>query len=119
MKLSTLAILAILISASLPAAAQTVEMHSGAPELPDLTGAPVSISAGGNQSSAQNPFFGGVPTGELSPGELPLSLNDAIHRGLKYNLGLLLTRESTQDARGARWMALSKLLPNVSAGVSE
>jgi outer membrane protein TolC len=119
MKLSINATLLILAAVSLPAAAQTVDMQSAAPQLPGVSGAPVGTSTGGNPSSAQNPFFGGVPTGQVQPGELPLSLDDAINRGLKYNLGLLLTREATRDARGARWRALSGLLPNVTAGVSE
>src|SRR5579872_6785013 len=68
--------------------------------------------------TGQNPFIGGVPSCSVEPGVLPLSLSDAINRGLKYNLGLLLSEQGTRSARGARWQALSHLLPNVSAGVS-
>ncbi|HEV2247706.1 MAG TPA: TolC family protein [Terriglobia bacterium] len=66
-----------------------------------------------------NPFLGSAPPGAAQPGVMPLSLNDAINRGLKYNLGILMSDQATQQARGARIHALSKLLPQVSAGASE
>jgi outer membrane protein TolC len=62
-----------------------------------------------------NSFAGSVPT-KVIPGTLPLSLQDAIDRGLKQNLGLLLSRADTRAARGQRWEELSALLPHVSAG---
>jgi outer membrane protein TolC len=46
---------------------------------------------------------------------LPLSLQDAIDRGLKQNLGLLLSRADVRSARGQRWQELSALLPHVTA----
>jgi outer membrane protein TolC len=49
------------------------------------------------------------------PGVLPLSLQDAIDRGLKQNLGLLLSSSDVTNARGQRWQQLSALLPHVSA----
>jgi outer membrane protein TolC len=76
-------------------------------------------SASTQQANGQNPFLGGAPPGAAQPGVLPLSLADAINRGLKYNLGILLSDQATQQARGARIQALSHLLPQVSAGASE
>lgn len=49
------------------------------------------------------------------PGVMPLSLQDAIDLGLKQNLGLLLSSEDIQSARGQRWQQLSALLPQASA----
>jgi outer membrane protein TolC len=46
-------------------------------------------------------------------------LKDAIERGLKYNLGLLLSEQGTQMARGARLRALSDLLPKLTWQTSE
>jgi outer membrane protein TolC len=46
---------------------------------------------------------------------MPLSLQDAIDRGLKRNLGLLLSRADVRSARGQRWQELSALLPHVTA----
>jgi outer membrane protein TolC len=46
---------------------------------------------------------------------MPLSLRDAIDRGLKQNLGLLLSNADIYSARGQRWEQLSALLPHVTA----
>ena len=58
-------------------------------------------------------FAGSVPT-KLVPGVLPLSLRDAIDRGLKQNLGLLLSHADIRSARGQRWEQLSALLPHLT-----
>jgi outer membrane protein TolC len=119
MRLSIAAILALLVGFNLPAGAQSVALDSGVPELPGISGTPTPSSPAGPSPAAQNPFYGGVPSGKIQPGSLPLSLSDAINRGLKYNLGLLLTREDARSARGARWKALADLLPNVTTQTSE
>jgi outer membrane protein TolC len=80
--------------------------------------ATVSPSSAMSFSSAQNPLLGGVPQGKPS-GILALSLSEAIKRGLNYNLGALLSAQSIQAAKGARVLALSQLLPKVSAGAAE
>ena len=59
-------------------------------------------------------FAGSVP-GKAVPGVLPLSLREAIDRGLKQNLGLLLSNSDIRAARGQRWEQLSALLPHVTA----
>jgi len=46
---------------------------------------------------------------------MPLSLEDAIERGLRQNLGLLLSRADIRSARGQRWEQLSTLLPHLTA----
>jgi hypothetical protein len=48
-----------------------------------------------------------------------LTLRDAITRGLRYNLATIESGENARIARGQRLVALSKLLPQVSAGVAE
>ena len=62
---------------------------------------------------SQNGYSGSVPT-KLEPGVLQLSLKDALARGLKQNLGVLLSSEDVRAARGGRWQQLSSLLPNVT-----
>jgi outer membrane protein TolC len=74
-----------------------------------------SISLPGSQS----PFTGSEPEGKATPDVLQLSLQDAIDRGLRNNLGLLLSGDQTVTARGERWKELSNLLPNLSARVQE
>jgi len=61
-----------------------------------------------------SPFASSVPA-KLVPGTLPLSLRDAIDRGLKQNLGLLISNADIRSARGQRWEQLSALLPHVTA----
>lgn len=65
-------------------------------------------------AAAQNSFSGSVPE-KLVPGVLPLPLSDAIQRGLKQNLGVLLSSQDIRAARGAKWKELSALLPQVTA----
>src|SRR6202162_2864354 len=78
--------------------------------------APVpSISLPGSQS----PFTGSEPEGKATQEVLQLSFQDAIDRGLRNNLGLLLSGDQTITARGERWKELSNLLPNLSARVQE
>jgi outer membrane protein TolC len=61
-----------------------------------------------------SPFAGSVPAKPV-PGVLPLSLRDAIDRGLKQNLGALLSNADIRSARGQRWEQLSALLPHLTA----
>src|ERR1700722_12624767 len=74
-----------------------------------------SISLPGSQS----PFTGSEPEGTATPGVLQLSFQEAIDRGLRNNLGLLLSGDQTITARGERWKQLSNLLPSLSARVQE
>lgn len=62
----------------------------------------------------QGTFSGSVPVKPV-PGVLEISLQDAINRGLKQNLGLLLSGDDMRAARGQRWQQLSALLPRLSA----
>ena len=64
-------------------------------------------------SASQGSFSGSVPS-KLEPGVLQISLKDAIARGLKQNLGVLLSSQDVRAARGSRWQELSALLPNVT-----
>jgi outer membrane protein TolC len=70
-------------------------------------------------NSLQNPFLGSISSGAATPETLRLSLKDAIERGLRYNLGVLLDEQSTRAARGERAEALSHLLPHLMTGTSE
>src|SRR5574340_90741 len=79
------------------------------------TQAPITSLSVGNQ----NPLFGSVPTGQPTAEVLKLTPLDAIDRGLKYNLGLLLSDYATEAAQGARWRALSDLLPNLTTHTTE
>jgi outer membrane protein TolC len=62
---------------------------------------------------------GSVPSGPASDEILRLTLRDAVNMALHYNLGAIESVQNAQIARGQRLIALSNLLPQVSAGVSE
>jgi len=70
-------------------------------------------------SSGHSPFLGGIPSAPAAATPLALTLEDAIGRGLRQNLGLFLGEQGTRSAQAARLNARSGLLPNVSAGVSD
>jgi outer membrane protein TolC len=75
--------------------------------------------ATGEADQTQSIYFGSMPVGKATAGVMDLSLKDAIERGLKYNLAILLGDQETRSARGVRWKALSSLLPDVTAQASE
>jgi hypothetical protein len=59
-------------------------------------------------------YQGSVPQGTALETPIPLTLNDAIYRGLKANLGLLTNEQSSLEVRAERLRALSGLLPKVT-----
>jgi outer membrane protein TolC len=79
---------------------------------------PADIPNNGLTLSPPGQFQGSVPAGQAAA-SIALSLQDAIDRGLKNNLGLLVTSTGTEFARAQRIRALSALLPNVSGNISE
>ena len=83
---------------------------------PSGTSSPTpSISLPGTQS----PFLGSEPEGKSTSEILQISFKEAIDRGLRTNLGLLLSSDQAITARGERWKELSNLLPNVDARLQE
>src|SRR5215472_2742560 len=69
-----------------------------------------SVSLPGSQS----PYLGSSPEGTATSEILQIDFKEAIERGLRNNLGLLLASDQSLAARGQRWQQLSELLPNVS-----
>jgi outer membrane protein TolC len=65
-----------------------------------------------------SPFIGGVPNGTATPEPVFISIGEAIRRALEQNLGILDAEERVDRARGARWLALSELLPHVDGSVT-
>jgi outer membrane protein TolC len=64
-------------------------------------------------------YQGSVSEEKPTAGVLPLSLDDAIQRGLRFNLGLILTGQNVLSARGSRLEQLQALLPKVDAKLTE
>jgi outer membrane protein TolC len=96
---------------SLPLAAQSYSTAGSAER--------ARIPAGGIHFSSSDQFKGSVASGDISAQPLRLSLQDAIDRGIRNNLGLLVRGTETAAARADRLRALSALLPNVSGTLSE
>jgi outer membrane protein TolC len=97
---------------------------SSAAQVPTATGpAPVPDRQSPALTSAQLPsldsFNGSGTVDALVPGMVQLPLIDAIDRGLKHNLGLLLSQQQTEMARAQYRRQLSALLPNLSGGANE
>jgi outer membrane protein TolC len=70
------------------------------------------------QTMPAQTFQGSVPQGSASATPMPLSFFDAIGRGLKANLGLLTSQQSSEEVRAQRIRALSALLPQVDGNLS-
>ncbi len=71
------------------------------------------------QQMPQIDYSGSLPSGQVSATPLSLTLRDAIQRGLKYNLGVLVNGDLADIAASERRRTLSTLLPNLSAAVTE
>jgi outer membrane protein TolC len=84
-------------------AGQAVQPVPGAPR-------PMSLYP----SQAQGPYLGSVTQGTATDGELALSLDDAIQRGLKNNLGTLVNDQERRRSAAERLKTLADLLPNLS-----
>ncbi len=110
MKLSSL-----LVVCSISLFAQTgPAAGSGAAPEPNRSVSPPATNA----ATQYNPLQGSVPPQEKITGQLSLTLQDAVQRGLRYNLGLLVGDQSTRAARAEELRARAALLPDLSARVS-
>lgn len=69
--------------------------------------------------TSQNPFQGSVPGQEGTAGAISLTLQDAVQRGLRYNLALLVGDQTTRTARAAELRARAALLPNLSGRIGD
>lgn len=67
----------------------------------------------------QSQFQGSVPSGTVSATPIPLTLHEAIERGLRTNLGLLVSDSNSEIARSQRTRALSVLLPQVNGSITQ
>jgi outer membrane protein TolC len=76
-------------------------------------GPPVAPQSGADQS-----FRGSLVSGKATADVLPLGLDDAIQRGLRNNLGLILQTSSEKNANGQRLEQLQHLLPTVTGAAS-
>jgi outer membrane protein TolC len=71
------------------------------------------LAQGQNPTSAANPFYGSVTVQQVTNEPLKLSLDDAIQRGLKNNLGLREAENGEKTLHGMRNEALQEFLPTI------
>ena len=83
---------------------------------------PRTINPAGNSTTPsslagqqQNPFLGSVPSGPVTDQPVDLSLDDAIARGLRFNLGVIENQATLRQAQAQRLHSLSAMVPSVSA----
>jgi outer membrane protein TolC len=111
----------ILAAGALAASAQTGASYASGYSI--ATPKPISPAEGTTTPSAQatqlqNPYLGSVPA-QSTGTTIRLSLQEAIARGLRYNLGLVESQHASSDVRAERLRALSALLPQVSATATQ
>ncbi len=81
-------------------------------------GPPLNPSGSTSPSTLDPSFRGSLVSGKATADVLPISLDDAIQRGLRNNLGLILQTSSQRQANGQRLEQLQALLPTVTADAS-
>jgi outer membrane protein TolC len=104
--------------ASLPMAPSTLVAALPAKSVDRAAGQPLADRAFTNLSfTARAGANSGVRfrVEQAAPGALPLSLDDAIDRGLKHNLQVLLAAQTEQSVRGQILGVFFALLPNMRA----
>jgi outer membrane protein TolC len=97
------------------ATAQLGGSQSGTPSTPNIQVAPPA----GPTAPSSNNFQGSVTQGTATADTLSLTLDDAVQRGVKANLGLLLSNTQTQSARGQHLQDLQALLPRIDGNIKE
>ena len=70
------------------------------------------------QNGADPSYRGSIVEGKATADVLPLTLDDAMQRGLRTNLGLILQSSNERSANGSRLQQLQSLLPTVTAQAS-
>ncbi len=105
-------LLALLLASSVSALAQA-PAQTGSVATP---AAPVQIPQPQIDTST---YQGSVSSRQVTPGVLQLSLSDAIQRGLRCNLGLILTSQNIPSARASRLEELQSLLPAATGKITE
>src|SRR5690349_24815320 len=73
-----------------------------------LPGSTQSVNTINSSVQVQGSYQGSVAQGTLSGAPVPLSLDEAIRRGLQYNLGTVAFENGIRQARGERYVALSQ-----------
>ena len=88
-------------------------------ETPAAGGTGSSVNTINTSIQIQGTFQGSVPSGTVSAQPIPLTLPEAVRRGILYNLGVITAGEAGRQARALRLAAVAQLLPDVTGSVGE
>ena len=78
-----------------------------------------SVNTVNTQVTVQGAYTGSALDANPPAGSITLTLQDAVRRGLQFNLGKIGADSASQQAQAQRIFARSSLLPTVSASASE
>jgi outer membrane protein TolC len=116
-------VLSILFFVGSIADAQFAGQSVGRPSQTDESNTPTPMAGAPATPASQNlslgVFSGSGKVDKPVPGEISISILEAIDRGIRHNLGLLLSQEQTASARAQYRRELSALLPNISGRASD
>ena len=113
--------LAIAFVLPLPVEAQLNTPDSPPPSFGSIsTPRPIDPATGTTNPSARatqtlNPYLGSTPNGHIVDEQIQLSLNDAVARGLQFNLGLIDGQQADAGTTAQREHAFAELLPQITA----
>jgi len=110
-----------------PSGTSTTNTNGGNPELGvaiqaqqqlATPGPAISPTSSTSQNGIDPSFHGSLVRGKATADVLPLTIDDAIQRGLQNNLGLILQSSNQRQAGGSRLESLQALLPTVTGSAS-
>lgn len=84
-----------------------------------IAGGSGSVNTVNPSIQVQGSYHGSTQNGTAAKESLALSLEEAIQRGLRYNLGSIGSADAAQMARAQRLSAVAQLLPDVNGHVLE
>src|SRR3954466_13476962 len=85
-------------AAQLPLSGRTAQAGSVVPVQTPLPGGVTSVNTINSTVQVQGAYQGSVPSGTFSATPTPLSLDEAVRRGLQYNLGTVGLENSIRQA---------------------
>jgi outer membrane protein TolC len=88
-------------------------------QTPSGTGGSNSVDTVNSSIQVQGAYQGSVSSGTANAQTLPLTLEDAIKRGLQYNLGMVGAGEVARAVRAQRLAAAAQMLPDILGSVRE
>jgi outer membrane protein TolC len=108
----------LILALGLMTGAGSARLHAQAQAGPALPSAQtIQTSVPSAAPSTASSFQGSVPSGQATDQTIDLTLDDAMQRGLKNNLGVILSGQQTAGARAERLSSLQALLPSIDANL--